>query len=201
MSIFEDSTCTRCREAGEKLFLKGEKCSSPKCPFVRRSYGPGQHGQSRRKKPSDFSNQLAEKQKAKILYGINEEQFRRYYEAAEQQGERLLRLLERRLDNVVFRLGFARSRVEGRKLIVHGQFMVNEKNITIPSYQVNIGDVISAKNAAKQPFIEIEKRFKDVQVPLWLSKNDWEGKMLDYPADESIDSQINEQLIVEFYSR
>src|SRR3990170_4402210 len=161
MSIFEDSTCSRCRQAGEKLFLKGEKCISPKCPFVRRSYGPGQHGQSRRKKPSDFSMQLEEKQRTKIMYGLNEEQFRRYYEIAEHEKVSLLSLLECRIDNVLYRLGFARSRVEARKLTIS----------------------------------------KHIKVTEWLQKDEWVGSVHPLPSVESFDSNINEQLIVEFYSR
>src|SRR3972149_10278378 len=198
MSIFEDSTCSRCRQAGEKLFLKGEKCISPKCPFVRRSYGPGQHGQSRRKKPSDFSMQLEEKQRTKIMYGLNEEQFRRYYEIAEHEKVSLLSLLECRIDNVLYRLGFARSRVEARKLTISKHFKVNGKTIISPSFQVSVNDQITVAHPEKNPFIEIEKRWKDIQVPEWLQKDEWVGSVHSLPSVESFDSNINEQLIVEF---
>ena len=152
MARYTDASCRLCRREGMKLYLKGERCYTDKCAIERRQYAPGQHGQ-RRKKPSEYGIQLREKQKAKRIYGVLERQFANYFELAERKkgitGENLLQILERRLDNTVYRLGFATSRKEGRQLVLHGHFTVNGKKVNIPSYLVNEGDVIAVKKPVK----------------------------------------------------
>lgn len=206
MARYTGATCRLCRREGLKLFLKGDRCFTDKCAFARRGYAPGQHGQSR-KKVSNYGLQLREKQKAKRIYGILERQFRGYYEMADTKkgitGENLLRLLEMRLDNVVYRLGYGNSRTEARQLVTHGHFLVNGKKVDIPSYQVSVNDVITVcdKSKATEKFKTFAENPKT--LPVWLSGNveGFEGKVERQPAREDIDVPVNETLIVELYSK
>ncbi|WP_461613793.1 30S ribosomal protein S4 [Clostridium sp. Marseille-QA1073] len=206
MARYTGATCKICRREGLKLNLKGDRCFTEKCAFARRSYAPGQHGQSR-KKMSNYGLQLREKQKAKRLYGVLEKQFRLYYDKAEKQrgitGENLLRLLELRLDNVVYRLGYGNSRAEARQLVNHGHFLVNGKKVDIPSYSVSLNDVISVSERSKAT--EKFKVFNEnpKTLPNWLEANQaaFEGKVVSLPAREDIDVPVNETLIVELYSK
>lgn len=208
MARYTDSTCRLCRREGTKLFLKGDRCYSDKCAVARRAYAPGQHGQ-RRKKQSEYGLQLREKQKARRIYGVLERQFHKYYTKAARQkgvtGENLLIILERRLDNVVYRLGFADSRAEARTLVRHGHFTVNGRKVNIPSYQVRPGDVIAVREKSKDSprFKEIAAAAAHRTVPAWLSANPsaLEGHVLALPTREQIDVQVQEHLIVELYSR
>jgi small subunit ribosomal protein S4 len=196
-----------CRREGQKLFLKGERCYSTKCAVDRRSYAPGQHGQSRRVKITEYGLQLREKQKAKRFYGLMEAQFRNYFDKASKKagltGENLLIMLETRLDNVVFRMGFASSRKEARQLVTHNHFTVNGKKVNIPSYQVSAGDVIKVreKSASSPKFKEI--RDMSISTPSWISvdTDKLEGKVLSLPLREEIDTPVAEHLIVELYSK
>ncbi|SDL18768.1 30S ribosomal protein S4 [Natronincola ferrireducens] len=207
MARYTDAVCRLCRREGMKLYLKGERCYTDKCAVTKRNFAPGQHGQSR-KKLSNYGMQLREKQKAKRFYGVLEAQFRKYFEMAEKQpgiaGENLLRILESRLDNVVYRLGFASSRAQARQLIVHGHFTVNGKKLDIPSYIVNVGDVIQAKEKSQgsPKFKEVKEIFKGT-VPHWLSVDveKLEGKIVSLPTREDIDIPIAENLIIELYSK
>jgi small subunit ribosomal protein S4 len=192
-----------------KLFLKGQRCYTDKCAVERRAYGPGQHGQRRRRKPTDYGIQLKEKQKAKRIYGVLEKQFKNYYKEAERQkgvtGENLMRLLERRLDNVVYRVGFAPSRSAARELVVHGHFRVNGRKVDIPSYLIKPGDEVTVR--------EKSQRVHDVRMSVdakagvgtveWLELDPkkFSGRVLELPSREQIPSPVNEQLIVNFYSR
>lgn len=206
MARYTGASCRLCRREGLKLFLKGERCYSTKCAIDRRNYAPGQHGQGR-KKISDYGHQLREKQKAKRFYGILETQFRNYFEKAAKKsgitGDNLLVLLETRLDNVVFRMGFASSRKEARQLVRHGHFTVNGHKESIPSYQVSAGDVIQVKekSTGSQKF----KAFKEmsISVPAWMSVDveKLEGKIISLPRREEIDTPVEEHLIVELYSK
>jgi small subunit ribosomal protein S4 len=188
--------------------LKGNRCYSPKCAIETRNYAPGQHGQAR-KKFSEYGLQLREKQKARRIYGIGEDQFRLYFAKAERQpgvtGENLLRLLERRIDNVVYRLGLAYSRPEARQLVLHGHFRVNGKKVTIPSYLLKVGDVITVKDNSRSSnkFVELAEVAAAKTKPAWLSydKEALRGVVEAIPAREDIDTPVNEQLIVELYSR
>ncbi|WP_035292490.1 30S ribosomal protein S4 [Clostridium sp. KNHs214] len=206
MARYTGASCKLCRREGMKLFLKSDKCYTDKCPFTKRSYAPGQHGQSR-KKLSNYGVQLREKQKAKRIYGVLESQFRITYEKAERMrgitGENLLVILESRLDNVVYRLGFAGSRKEARLLVTHGHFLVNGKKVDIPSYIVSANDVISVREKSKgtekfKTFAENPKT-----LPKWLEANaeKLEGKVVAIPSREDIDVPVNETLIVELYSK
>jgi len=209
MAKYTDSVCRLCRREGQKLFLKGDRCYSTKCAIDRRQYAPGMHGQSRGKKPSDFSIQLREKQKVRRIYGVLEKQFHRYFVIANRQkgmtGENLLRLLERRLDNVVYRLGFAASRPEARQVVNHGHITVNGRRVDIPSYLVNTGEVISIKEQSRDinRMKEMIETLKDRAVPQWLSLdvNNVTGTVVNLPAREDIQIPIEEHLIVEKYSR
>ena len=210
MARYTGPVCRLCRREGIKLYLKGDKCYSDKCAFGRRSFAPGQHGQGQlRKKVSEYGLQLREKQKTRRIYGILETQFRNYFEKAERQkgvtGENLLVLLERRLDNVVFRLGLADSRNQARQLVRHGHFSVNGHKVNIPSYLIKINDVIAVREGSKEsPLIkEIGERLSHKQPPAWLelAAPDMTGKIARYPAREEIDIPIQEHLIVELYSR
>jgi len=209
MAKYTGAVCRLCRREGQKLFLKGDRCYTNKCAIDRRSYAPGMHGQNRGKKPSEFGLQLREKQKARRVYGVLERQFRGYFDKATRQkgmtGENLLRLLERRLDNVVYRLGFAASRAEARQMVTHGHITVNGKRVNIPSYLVNVGEVISIKESSRDiPRIkEMAEIIKDRTVPAWLSLdvNTLSGTVIKLPAREEIQVPIEEQLIVEKYSR
>ena len=206
MSRYTDANCKLCRREGQKLFLKGERCYSTKCALEKRNYAPGQHGQAR-KKQSDYGNQLREKQKAKRFYGVQETQFRNMFDKAAKKsgktGENLLIMLETRLDNAVFRLGFAASRKEARQLVTHGHFTINGKKANIPSMEVKAGDVIAVKSRSQQS--PKFKEIKDMQitVPQWMDVdvNKLEGKILALPTREQIDTPIAEHLIVELYSK
>lgn len=212
MARYKDAVCKLCRREGEKLFLKGERCFSPKCAFERRPYPPGLHGRQaefRRRKDSDYALQLRAKQKARRVYGVMERQFRRYFREAERRrgltGTNLLVLLESRLDNVVYRLGFATSRPQGRQLVRHGHFEVNGRKVNIPSYLVQPGDVVAVRPSSryKAIFREMAMDLEHRSVPDWLSRDDETmlGRILSLPTREDIDVTINEQLIVEYYSR
>jgi len=198
--------CRNCRREGMKLFLKGEKCLTDKCPVERRSYPPGEHGRGRIKQ-SEYLLQLREKQKARRYYGILEKQFRGYYDKASRRsgitGEELLRMLETRLDNVVYRLGFAASRAQARQLIRHGHFHVNGRRVNIPSYQVRANDVVSMKpGSAAEPVIR-DATDLTASVAPWLQADhdNLTGKVLKLPERDEIDAPVQEQLIVELYSK
>ncbi len=207
MSRYTGPSCRLCRRENQKLFLKGERCYSTKCAMEKRSYAPGQHGNDRRVKLSNYGLQLREKQKAKRFYGVQETQFRNYFEKAAkakgQAGENLLVALETRLDNAVFRMGFASSRKEARQLVLHGHFTVNGRKQNIPSMAVKAGDVIKVKekSASSPKFKEI--RDMAISTPNWISVNTdkLEGKVLALPKREDIDTPIQERLIVELYSK
>jgi small subunit ribosomal protein S4 len=210
MARYTGSVCKLCRREGLKLFLKGERCVSDKCAIDRRNYTPGQHGPNpRRRKPSDYSVQLREKQKVKRIYGVMEAQFRNYYQKASRQkgktGEALLLMLEARLDNTVYRLGLAPSRAAARQLVRHRHFKVNGRIVDIPSYQVRPGDIIEVKELSHSLEVvqEAMKRFGRRGEPTWLSldKAKMAGQVVQEPARSDVDMEINEQLIVELYSR
>ena len=206
MAKYTEADCRLCRREGVKLFLKGERCLSKKCAMEKRPVIPGQHGQGR-KKVTEYGRQLREKQKVKRAYGILEKQMRAYYEEAERvsgvTGETMLSLIERRLDNVVFRMGIGASRAEARQIVNHGHICVNGKRVDIPSYQVKAGDIISIKENKRN--IEMFKALKEVKVvlPKWLEfdATKLEGKVIDLPKRDDIDLTIEEHLIVEHYSR
>lgn len=200
--------CRQCRREGIKLFLKGERCLTDKCAIDRRAYPPGDHGRGRRRKSSEYLTQLREKQKARRYYGLLEKQFRNYYKAANQQsgvtGENLLRLLELRLDNVVYRLGFGASRRQARQLIMHGHFLVDGRRVDIPSYRVRPNQVITAV-AAKEGLKAVIEDATDLtaSVPAWLQADhdNLTGKVLRVPERADIDVPVQEQLIIELYSK
>ena len=208
MARYTGPVCRLCRREGAKLYLKGDRCYSDSCSFTKRSYAFGQHGQAR-KKVSEYGIQLREKQRARRVYGVLEGQFRTYFDKADRQkgitGENLLVLLERRLDNVVYRLGFAASRTQARQLVRHRHFTVNGKRVDIPSYQIKPGDVIQVKETSKQsPLIkEIAEAVTTKTTPAWLEVQAEEmiGKIVRYPNRDEIDTPIQEHLIVELYSR
>jgi small subunit ribosomal protein S4 len=209
MAKYTGAVCRLCRREGQKLFLKGDRCYTNKCAIDRRSYAPGMHGQSRGKKPTEFGIQLREKQKARRIYGVLEKQFRGYFDKAARQkgmtGENLLRLLERRLDNVVYRLGFAASRAEARQMVTHGHITVKGRRVSIPSYLVKVGDVISIKESSRNNIRvkEMAETIKDRTAPAWLSLdvNTLSGTVINLPSREDIQIPIEEHLIVEKYSR
>lgn len=211
MARYTDSVCKLCRREGMKLFLKGERCMSPKCAVERRAYAPGMHGKQAqfRQRTSDYGLQLREKQRARRIYGVLERQFRRYYDIAlrsrGQTGANLLAILESRFDNVVYRLGFAESRAQARHLIQHNHFLLNGKRMNVPSALVKAGDVITVREASKQNgyFRGLAEVLEHRSVPEWLSLNpaDVSGVVVAIPAREQIDVPISEQLIVEYYSR
>jgi len=212
MAKYRGPVCKLCRREGEKLFLKGQRCFTPKCAFERRSYPPGEHGkdsQFRRRRVSDYSRQLREKQKTRRVYGITERQFRRYYRTALQErgmtGENLLRLLERRLDNVVFRLGYAESRAQARTLVTHGHFNVNGRRTDIPSMLVTEGDEIEVREGSRKRtyFKQLPEIAESKTVPDWLERDIsiLFGKIVKMPERMDVDANLNEQLIIEFYSR
>ncbi|EFK12094.1 ribosomal protein S4 [delta proteobacterium NaphS2] len=209
MARYRDSSCRLCRRENLKLFLKGDRCYGDKCAFERRAYAPGQHGQRRGGKLSDYSQQLREKQKVKRIYGILEKQFKGYYYRAERQkgitGTNLLLLLESRLDNVVYKMGFAASRTQARQLIRHNHFLVNQKKVNIPSYQVKVGDVVEAKEKSREVSQIIEAMETVVRrgVPGWMEveKEAFKGMMKGLPNREDLTMPIQEQLIVELYSK
>jgi len=200
--------CRQCRRENMKLFLKGERCFTDACSFDRRQYAPGQHGQGRTKF-SSYGEQLREKQKVKRMYGVLEKQFRTYYHKASQKkgvtGENLIKTLESRLDNMVFRLGFSSSRNEGRQLIKHGHFRVNGKKVDVPSYLLKADDVISVRERSRkvERIIEAMGTAKQRGIPSWLELNieQFEGKVIAVPEREEITTPIKEQLIIELYSK
>jgi small subunit ribosomal protein S4 len=205
---YRDALCRLCRREGEKLFLKGDRCYTDKCAVERRKYAPGQHGQ-RRKKLSDYALQLREKQKAKEIYGVLERQFKRYFYMAEKKkgvtGSNLLQLLECRLDNVVYRLGFASNRRQARQLVLHGHFMVNDRRVTIPSCLLRTGDSISLMEKSKK-LNTIEENISKMEhrgIPSWVEMDvsNLKGRVLNYPTREEIDLPVQEQLIIELYSK
>lgn len=207
MARYTGPVCRLCRREGQKLYLKGDKCFTDKCPVTRRNYAPGQHGQSR-KKLSNYGMQLREKQKVRRYYGISETQMRKYFGMAEKKagitGENLLKVLESRLDNVVYRLGLAASRPEARQLVTHGHFRVNGKKVDIPSYLVSVGDTIEVKEGSKSSprFKELQEGFQG-NVVAWLQMDieNMIGKVVSEPSREDIDLPIQEHLIVELYSK
>ena len=208
MAKYTEADCRLCRREGCKLFLKGDRCISKKCAFERHPQAPGIHGaDNARKKVSEYGLQLREKQKVKRAYGLLEKQFHSYYEKAEKTkgktGETMLSLLERRLDNTAYRLGFGSSRAQARQIVNHGLLTVNGKKVNIPSYQVKIGDVIAVKESKKD--YELFKDLKNIKivVPKWLELNASEltGKVVANPQREDIDLNIREHLIVELYSK
>ena len=208
MAVYSGPVCRLCRRDGVKLFLKGERCYTSKCAIERRKYPPGQHGQ-RQRKLADYGVQLREKQKLKRIYRVLERQFRSYFKEAVRRkgvtGEILLQLLEMRLDNVVYRLGFGLSRRQARQLVNHAHFQVNGKKVNIPSYQVRPGDVISVREKSKKAgaIVEALQATGGRRVPEWLGidVDAMSGAVRSVPTREQIDTQINEALIVEFYSR
>ena len=208
MARYTEAVCRMCRREGQKLFLKGDRCYTQKCAMECRAYAPGMHGQNR-SKTSEYGQQLREKQKAKRYYGLLENQFRNYFELAErrpgQTGENLLAILESRLDNVVYRLGFAMSRAEARQLVTHGHITVNGKRVNIPSFLVKPGMVITLKDSSKS----LDKIKANVEAnasrpaPKWLDydANNMVGKVVAMPARDDIDLPVEEHLIVELYSK
>lgn len=212
MSKYRGPVCKLCRREGEKLFLKGARCFSPKCAFDRRGYAPGQHGKAsafRGKRESDYNRQLRAKQKARRVYGVLERQFRRYYEESASRrgvtGLNLLQALEGRLDNIVYRLGFAESRSEARLLVTHGHFMVNGRRTDVPSMQLEVGDILAVRDGSRRR--NYFKSLPDVaearNAPTWLSRDikGLSGSIVRLPERSEIDGNLNEQLIVEYYSR
>lgn len=200
------ATCKLCRRENEKLFLKGEKCNTEKCPFGRRSYAPGQHGQRPRRSVSEYSIRLREKQKARRIYGLGERQFEGYFDKASSSkgatGEKLLELLERRLDNVVYRLGFAPSRQAARQMVHHGGVEVNGRKTNVPSYQAKPGDLIKVRPKAIKLVKLNAERFPDHTPPAWLiAKAEGEGQISALPKREDIDTVLEEHFVVEYYSR
>ena len=207
MATYREAKCRLCRREGGKLFLKGDKCYNGKCPFEKRPTPPGQHGLAR-KKVSEYGKQLREKQKVKRIYGVQEGQFREYYEKADRMkgitGENMLSLLERRLDNVIYRMGVGVSRAQARQLVNHGHFLVNGRKVNVPSYVVKVGDVITVKESkASNKYFEALKSVKAGNTPKWLEFDleKLQGKILALPEREDIDSQISEHMIVELYSK
>ncbi len=208
MARYNGSVCRLCRREGTKLFLKGDRCYSPKCSVGLRPTPPGEHGQARQKKQSEYGMQLREKQKARRVYGVLEAQFHRYFEKAEAKrgitGENLLITLERRLDNVVYRLGFGTSRPHARQLVRHGHILVNGKKVNIPSYQVDVNDIISVREKSAEA-----ERFKALRegtgrvIPKWivLDAPNLKASIVALPQREDVDTTIQEHMIVELYSR
>jgi len=198
--------CKQCRREGLKLFLKGERCLTEKCSIERRSYPPGEHGRGRIKQ-SEYLLQLREKQKARRYYGLLEKQFRIYYDKASRQsgitGDALLRMLELRLDNVVYRLGFAASRAQARQIIRHGHFLVNGRRVNIPSFQVRMGDVVQLKPGSPVEQVVRDATDLTASVPVWLQADhdNLAAKVLKSPERDEIDAPVAEQLIVELYSK
>ncbi len=211
MARYIGPVCRLCRREGEKLYLKGDRCFSPKCAIERRNVPPGQHGAGRpgRRKQSDYAQQLREKQKARRIYGVLERQFQRYYADAARRtgvtGAVLLQYLETRLDNVVYRLGFGASRKQARQLVEHGHFTVNGRQVSVPSFRVKPGDVISVSEASRRSpyFADMGKELASRAVVDWLSLDPraLSGRVVSLPTRQQIDTPLKEQLIVEYYSR
>jgi small subunit ribosomal protein S4 len=208
MARYTGADCKRCRREKTKLFLKGSKCDSPKCPIEIRPYPPGEHGRARTKE-SEYLLQMREKQKAARIYGVLERQFRGYYEEANRRqgktGENLLQILESRLDNVVFRAGFAKSRDAARQQVRHGHYLVNGRKVDIPSYRVSDNDIVEVrpKSAELTPFVVARAETGERTVPAWLEVIPTKMRILvhNLPARQAIDTQVQEQLIVELYSK
>lgn len=208
MARYTGADCKLCRREKMKLFLKGSKCESPKCPIEIRPYPPGEHGRGRPKE-SEYLQQLREKQKCARIYGVLERQFRNYYEEASRQhgktGENLLRMLESRLDNVVYRAGFAKSRDMARQLVGHGHFVVNGRKVDIPSYQLTENDIVEVRSASHEltPFVVARAEADEQQTPAWLEVLPARMRILVHalPSRQVIDTPVQEQLIVEFYSK
>ena len=208
MARYTGAVCRLCRREGQKLFLKGDRCYTDKCAVTRRSYAPGQHGQGR-KKISEYGLQLRAKQMTKRYYGVLESQFRHYYELAEKRegktGEALLAILESRLDNVIYRLGFASSRAEARQLVVHGHFTVDGRRVNVPSYLTKVGQVISIseKSRGNEKIKSTLEATASHVIPKWLALNrdTLEAKVVAIPEREDIDLSVEETLIVELYSK
>jgi len=209
MARYTDPVCRLCRREGMKLYLKGDRCFTDKCAIERRNYAPGQHGQGRRRKISEYAIQLREKQRLKRMYGLMEKQFRRYFTMAERSrevtGPALLTLLERRLDNMAYRLGLARSRAEARQLVRHGHFLVNGKKVDVPSYLTKAGDEIQIreKSRSKEVFKDALAFAARRGTPEWLEINaeTFTGKVLKLPDREELGIPVNERLVVELYSK
>jgi small subunit ribosomal protein S4 len=208
MARYTGADCKRCRREKMKLFLKGSKCESPKCPIEIRPYPPGEHGRGRQK-DSEYLLQLREKQKARRIYGVLEKQFRGYYEEANRRtgktGDNLLQLLERRLDNVVYRAGFAHSRDMARQLVKHGHFLVNGRKVDIPSYLVDESDIVEVRESSREltPFLIARAEAGSRPIPAWLEvlANQLRILVHSLPSRQVIDTPVQEQLIVEFYSK
>ncbi len=207
MARYTGPVCRLCRREGMKLFLKGERCYTEKCAIERRNFPPGQHGKTRRAKLAGYGVQLREKQKVKRIYGVLEDQFRRYFETADRTrgitGETLLQLLERRLDNVIYRLGLATSRPQARQLVRHGHFQINGKKVDIPSYSLRAGDVVTVRpSSQKNPsIVHAMEEVKGRGIPGWLSFDGASGRVVALPTREQINLPVQEQLIVELYSK
>ncbi len=209
MARFTGSVCRLCRRENLKLFLKGDRCYSDKCAFDRRSYPPGQHGQRRGRKSSDYGIQLREKQKIKRMYGLSEKQFHLFFERAERQrgitGTNLLTLLERRFDNVVYRLGFVNSRAQGRQFVKHNHFLINGKKVNIPSFLIKIGDVIEIREKSRKMQAIGDSLDAVVRrgIPQWLDldKDKLKGIVKAFPVREDLTMPMQEQLVVELYSK
>ena len=209
MARYTDPVCRLCRREGMKLFLKGTKCFSDKCPIEKRNFAPGQHGKDRKAKIVGYGLQLREKQKTKRIYFTQEGQFRNYFEKAARTrgvtGEMLLQQLERRLDNVVYRLGFGTSRRQARQLVRHGHVHVDGRKVNIPSYEVSVGEEITVRERSRKlPILEQAKEFASHQgFPNWLEidRDNYKGRVLALPKREDIQLPVNEQLIVELYSK
>ncbi len=209
MANYSGPVCRLCRREDTKLFLKGDRCYTDKCGYERRAYAPGQHGQARRRKQSNYGTQLREKQKVKRIYGLAERQFRGYYFKAIRMkgvaGENLLQLLERRLDNVVYRLGFASDHAEARQLVRHGHFRINGRKVNIPSFLCRANDSVAVKEGSRT-ITRVQESLAAVErrgIPRWLQldKDSFEGKLVSLPSREDLTMPIREQLIVELYSR
>ena len=212
MARYTGSVCKLCRREGEKLFLKGERCFTSKCAFEKRAYAPGQHGrfsQTRRRRESDYNRQLRAKQKARRIYGILEKQFRRYFALAVKQrgqtGVNFLKILERRLDNIVFRMGFAVNRASARQMVNHGHFLVNGIKSDIASMLLKEGDVLTIREGSKKKvlFQDLSERAEKTNCALWIERDlkNLSARILREPERGEIDGNLNEQLIVEYYSR
>lgn len=209
MAKYSGPVCRLCRRESVKLFLKGTRCMSEKCAIERRSYPPGQHGQARRSRVTDYGLQLREKQKLRRVYGIPEKQFHGTFQVAERKvgvtGEQLLSLLERRLDNVIYRLGFASSRKQARQLVNHGHVMVNGRKTDIPSFTTKVGDVVEVKEKSRHiPTVQSAMEAAEGRgVPNWLELDSatFQGRVRELPSKQDIDVLVNEQIVVELYSR
>jgi small subunit ribosomal protein S4 len=212
MARYTGSVCKLCRREGEKLFLKGERCFTSKCAFEKRAFAPGQHGRfslTRRKRESDYNRQLRAKQKARRIYGILEKQFRRYFALAVKQrgqtGANLLKILETRLDNIVYRMGFAVNRTQARQMVNHGHFIVNDRKSDIASMLLKEGDVLTVREGSKKNglFQDLSDRAEKTNCALWIERDlkNLSGRILRVPERGEIDGNLNEQLIVEYYSR